>query len=95
MFSWFNIFTEFYVLVDIVIAIILRMKKSGGTSRDRDQGHTYKSESEKEKTETSWERNVEETHEKKTFVKSDTGEVNKEQELVVIFLTFSCNPFMH
>ena len=42
-FSQFSIFTEFYVLADIVIDIISKVKKSGGTSRDRDQGCTYKS----------------------------------------------------
>ena len=48
-FSQFSIFTEFYVLADIVIDIISKVKKSGGTSRDRDQGCTYKSWSEKRK----------------------------------------------
>ena len=33
----FSIFTEFYVLVDIMIDIISKMKKWVGTSPDRDQ----------------------------------------------------------
>ena len=45
-FSQFSIFTKFYVLPDIVIDTISKMRKSGGTSRDRDQGLTHKSESE-------------------------------------------------
>ena len=44
-----NIFTEFYVLVDTVIDITSKMKKSDETSRGRDQGRTYKSGSEKKK----------------------------------------------
>ena len=47
--SQFSIFTEFYVLVDIVIDIISKIKKSGGTSCDRDQGCRYKSGIEKRK----------------------------------------------
>ena len=53
------------------------MKKSGGTSRERDQGRTYKSGSEKRKLKQA-EKEMLKKHTKiTTFLKSDTGEVNK------------------
>ena len=37
------------MLADIVVDVISKIRKSGGTSRDRDQGSTHKSGSEKRK----------------------------------------------
>ena len=48
-FNQFITFTKFYVLADIVIDIISKMKESGGRSRDRDQGRTCKFGKEKRK----------------------------------------------
>ena len=44
-----SIFTEFYVLSDIVIDITSKMKKKWWNSRDRDHDCTHTSESEKRK----------------------------------------------
>ena len=63
---------------------ISKMKKSGGTSCDRDQGRTYKSGIEKRKLKQA-KNEMLKNHKKNKitkFLKSDTGEVNKEQELV-------------
>ena len=80
-FSQFSIFTEFYVLADFVIDIISKMKKSGGTSRDSDQGRTYKSGSEKRKLKPAGDEMLKKHTKITTLLKSDTGEVNKEQGL--------------
>ena len=64
-----------------MVDVISKIRKSGGTSRDRDQGSTHKSGSEKRKLKQA-ENEMLKKHTKTTFLKSDTGEVNKEQELV-------------
>ena len=82
-FSQFSTFTKFhFVLTDIVIDIISKMKKYGWTNRDRDQGRTYKSGNEKRNLKQA-EDEVLKKHSKITaLLKSDTGEVNKEQEVM-------------
>ena len=55
------------------------MKKSGGTSRDL---RTYKSGSEKRNLKQAENEMLKKHTKLTTFLKSDTGEVNKEQEIV-------------
>ena len=64
-----------------MIDTISKIKKSGGTSRDRDQGRRYKSGIEKRKLK-QVENEILKKHTKITFLKSNTGEVNKVQEIV-------------
>ena len=77
-----SVSTEFYVLVGIVIEIISKMKKRGPASRDRDQDRTYKSGSEKRKPKQAENEMFKKHTKSKRFLKSVTGKVNKEQELV-------------
>ena len=58
------------------------MKKRGQTSRDRDQDRTYKSGSEKRKPKQAENEIFKKYTKLKRFLKSVTGKVNKEQELV-------------
>ena len=70
------------MLVGIVIDIISKMKKRGPASRDRDQDRTYKSGSEKRKPKQAENEMFKKHTKSKRFLKSVTGKVNKEQELV-------------
>ena len=81
-FSQFSTFTEFYVLADIVIGIISKTKKIGGTSRDIDQSRTYKSGSEKRKLKQAGNGMMKKHTKITTFLKSDTGKINKGQKFV-------------
>ena len=58
------------------------MNDSGGTSRDRDQGRTHKPGSEKRKLKQAENEMLKKQTKITTFLKSNTGEVNKEQEFV-------------
>ena len=69
-------------LLSFVIDIISKMKKRGQTSRDRDQDRTYKSGSEKRKPKQAENEIFKKYTKLKRFLKSVTGKVNKEQELV-------------